>query len=242
MNFQYSIINQGLEVVLKEGYKTSVDINNCAFSVNMLPNSYNKIKISDKIFEDIIFIKQTIDAQKTKGSLIELPFVMLGFENEPENIYSDVIIDKVEFDYDSFEKSIQTKNECSAKYEGYLTDVIDDYIKNSRHKKPVIIVGHTHPSAMKKGIPNIITNCQSFSDMEQCFVLAQQIDNINKKTNKNIQIATMVINSDGDFNSIFYDSSQNAFYKIPEIKLGEIKLPAFSSGKYIVNEENIYEQ
>ncbi len=226
MDFYNELLNRGYENILKKGMAVSPrDISQAVFDGRVLPSALNKIIIKEDLIETIAFIKETIDAQRDRRTLVELPFVMFGYENEN----GEVIIEKIEIDYDKFENAVVSNKEQVANFEGYLTEKINEYAKNSTYKKPVIIHGHTHPNAEKRNIPTEWTNAFSFADMQGYKDFSNSITNFNRMTNKDIQVAGMVINSDGDFNAVFCDvAHNNMFYKIDNIELENYgKLPSF---------------
>ena len=126
-----------------------------------------------------------------------------------------------------------------AQFDGLLIEKINNFINTSTAEKPVIIHGHTHPNAEKIGISNLFTNSFSFADMQGYKDLSKQIQEANKKLGKDIQVAGMVINSEGDFNAVFCDVEHDGmFYKINDISLQDVgKLPSFQ-GKSLFSEQS----
>ena len=228
MDFYNELLKRGYEKILHKGMEVSPgNISQAVFDGRVLPSALNKIIIKEDLIETIAFIKETIDLQRDRKTLIELPFVMLGYENEK----GEVIIEKIEIDYDKFENSIMSNNEQVANFEGYLTEKINEYAKSSTYKKPVIIHGHTHPSAEKRNVPTEWTNAFSFADMQGYKDLSNSIANFNKLTHKDIQVAGMVVNSAGDFNAVFCDvAHNNMFYKIDNIELENYGKPPSYKG------------
>jgi len=228
--------NQGLGSLLAEGAKrvAASNADQAPISANLLPNAQNKIIIKDELLETVGLIKATIDMQRQNGTIYELPFLMMGYEAESGNPNSAVIIDKIIVDDESFIKRVNEKTEQSASFEGRLNKEFNDYAKNSEHKKPVVFMGHTHPSSEKQNIPNSTSRCFSAYDLEGYIEIAETVKAYNKQSGKDLQVGGMVINEAGDFNAVFVDTeNKNALYKFPEIYVGKNKLPAYTVGKYL---------
>lgn len=234
MDFYQSMHGEKYRRALQLGIQASPNnLDNAVFDGRILPSGLNKIFIKQNLFDTVAFIKETVDAQRQRGTIYELPFVMFGYEDEN----GTVIIDNIEIDYDSFENIISSADghERVASFAGYLTTKINEYAKNSTHKKPVIIHGHTHPSGEKLNIPSKYTNGFSFADMQGYKDLANSIFTFNHATGKDVQVAGMVVNSGGDFNAVFCDvENGNVFYKLDNIELeGVGRLPSYKGSTYI---------
>ena len=79
MDFYNELLKRGYENILHKGMEVSPgNISQAVFDGRVLPSALNKIIIKEDLIETIAFIKETIDLQRDRKTLIELPFVMLG--------------------------------------------------------------------------------------------------------------------------------------------------------------------
>ena len=73
---------KGYQSYVNKGKNAVNNIEQAPFDAGVLPSALNKIIIKEELFDEVAFIKEMIDVQREKGSLIEIPFVMFGFEDE----------------------------------------------------------------------------------------------------------------------------------------------------------------
>jgi len=190
----------------------------------------NQIFIDEKVYNELILIQNI-----TRRTNNEIPYFILGFEQEDGRIiFKEIISDK------------QQGYQSTADYDRisqYVANFLAELNKNDIQQlgKPIICKGHTHGA-----ITNVSDNF-SFGDLIGYITFKNQIREVVRHYNKNgvnpniIDTVGMLINPVGDFNVIYYDDNpqQMGFYKFSNIFLsrnnGQIELlPSLSSqGNYI---------
>mgnify|MGYP005773932733 FL=1 len=119
---------------------------------------------------------------------------------------------------------------------------VNEFIKHSNYKKPVLFQGHTHPNSAPVYGPNSpfasATNA-SWCDIRGLIETTKEVERISKQFGKSVQFGGILINSVPDFDVMSYQNFGNGYklYKHPNIYWGDERLPSYSPNKYLINEE-----
>ena len=238
--------NQGLGYVAEKG-KVASDEEINLVSQNMFPTLHGKIIISKDLGKELTNIINTLGENAKRNTVNELGFFIFGYELDN----SDVMITDILSNYDEYYTAIRQGRKINMAFEDEYRDTpsfqlinkrVNEFIKHSNYKKPVLFQGHTHPNSAPVYGPNSpfasATNA-SWCDIRGLIETTKEVERISKQFGKSVQFGGILINSVPDFDVMSYQNFGNGYklYKHPNIYWGDERLPSYTPNKYFINEE-----
>ena len=238
--------NQGLGYVAEKG-KVSLDTETNLVSQNMFPSVRGKIIISTDISEDLIKIINTISENAKRNSANELGFFMFGYELDN----GDVMITKILSNFEEYYTAINNGRKVNTAFEEsnknsksykLIENAVNDFIKYSSYKKPILFRGHTHPNLAPVFEPNSPFSSgsnASWCDIKNLIETTKTVNELSKQFGKQVQFGSILINSVIDFDVMSYQNFGDGYklYKHPEIYWGDKRLPSYTPNSYLIANE-----